>query len=290
MSRAVAAETAMQPTAISAPEFALFQTLIRREAGIHLSEAKQALLVGRLTRRLRELGLASFAAYYKRVKADPAERVLMVDRVSTNETHFFREPRQFEFLESVILPDWLNGPPRTVRVWSAGCSTGEEAYSVAAVLSAALPPERGWSVQIFGCDISTRVLEHAREARWPLNKAAEIPARYRRLHFLRGFGSQEGWMKAGPELRTAVRFEHQSLLDDSAPVPGPFDLVFCRNVLIYFDAATKQRVIDRLLGHLAPEGHLFLGHAESLHLLAHGMRAVGPTVYQRGGRPSGRRG
>ena len=97
-------------------------------------------------------------------------------------------------------------------------------------------------------------------------------------------------MKAGPELRTAVRFEHQSLLDDSAPVPGPFDLVFCRNVLIYFDAATKQRVIDRLLSHLAPEGHLFLGHAESLHLLAHGMRAVGPTVYQRGARTSGQRG
>lgn len=274
---------------ISAPEFALFQSLIRREAGIYLSDAKKALLVGRLTRRLRELGLRSFAAYYRRLKADAQERVQMVDRVSTNETHFFREPRQFEFLETEVIPELLRGAPRPVRVWSAGCSTGEEAYSVAAVLRAALPAERGWSPQIFGNDISTRVLERACEARWPLEKAHEIPSRYRRAFFLRGYGSQEGWMKAEAELREIIRFEHQSLLDEDAKVPGPFDLVLCRNVLIYFDTPTKRRVIDRLIAQLAPDGYLFLGHAESLHLLAKGMQAVGPTVYRRASRPAPRR-
>ena len=266
---------------ITAPEFALFQTLIRREAGIHLSESKKALLVGRLTRRLRELGLRTFAAYYRKVKADAAERVLMVDRVSTNETHFFREPRQFDYLETEIIPDWLRRPPRTLRVWSAGCSTGEEAYSLASVLRAAFPAERGWGVQIFGTDISTRVLERARAARWPIDKSREIPKRYLQTFFLRGYGSQEGWMKAGPELTPLVRFERQSLLEDPGTLPGPFDLVLCRNVLIYFDTATKRRVIDHLIGQLAPHGYLFLGHAESLHLLAHDMKAAGPTVYRR---------
>jgi chemotaxis protein methyltransferase CheR len=275
--------------AISGHEFALFQTLIRREAGIHLSEIKKALLVGRLTRRLRELGLPSFSAYYQRVKADPEERTRMVDRVSTNETHFFREPRQFEFLESCLVPAWQEGSPRLVRVWSAGCSTGEEAYSVAAVLQSALPSERGWQVRILGTDISTRVLERARSATWPVDKAPEIPRRFLRPFFLRGYGSQEGRMKAGPELRAAVAFEHRSLIDPVATPAETFDAILCRNVLIYFDAATKKAVIERLLSRLAPGGHLFLGHAESLHLQSHGMQAVGPTVYRRRSEAGSRR-
>jgi chemotaxis protein methyltransferase CheR len=276
---AAAAEVGLP--AISREEFALFQALIRKEAGIHLSEAKKALLVGRLTRRLRELGLPSFSAYYRRVKVDAAERVHMVDRVSTNETHFFREPRQFEFLESCIVPEWLAAGPRLVRVWSAGSSTGEEAYSVACVLQAELPAERGWRLEILGTDISTRVLEQARAALWPIAKASEIPARYLRPFFLRGYGSQEGRMKAGPDIRAVVDFQHESLIDAQAAPRAPFDAIFCRNVLIYFDAATKRRVIERLVSHLAPGGYLFLGHAESLQPLAHGMKAVGPTVYRR---------
>jgi chemotaxis protein methyltransferase CheR len=263
-------------------EFALFQALIRREAGIYLSEAKKALLVGRLTRRLRELNLASFSAYYRRLKEDPEERVRLIDRVSTNETHFFRERRQFEFLERQVLPGWAASRtrPRRVRAWSAGCSTGEEAYSLAAVLLARLPPDPPWSVEIVASDISTRVLEKGRAAVWPIEKAAEIPKPYLTAFFLKGYDSQEGRMKAGPALRDAVCFERRNLVEDEPP-PGAFDLVFCRNVLIYFDAPTKARVLARLLAHLAPDGYLFLGHAESLNMLSQPVRSVGPTVYQR---------
>jgi chemotaxis protein methyltransferase CheR len=266
---------------LSDQEFALFQALIQREAGIFLSPVKKPLLVGRLSRRLRDLGLPSFGAYYRRVRQDPEERVRMLDRVSTNKTQFFREPAQFEFLERVVLPSWSASPrPRRLRAWSAGCSTGEEAYTLAATLLAQLPAPRR-DVDIVGTDISTRVLDKARTAVWPLAKAAEIPPAHLRAFFLKGCGSQEGLMKAGPALREVVRFERRNLVDEDEALPGPFDLIFCRNVLIYFDAATKARVLDALLARLAPDGYLFLGHAESLPAGARRALHVGPTVYQR---------
>jgi chemotaxis protein methyltransferase CheR len=272
------------PVAITPREFALFQSLILREAGIYLSEAKQALVVGRLARRLRALGLRSFAASHAVVREDEAERVRMLDCISTNETHFFREPRQFEFLERTVFPDWESRAAaglraRRVRAWSAGCSTGEEPYSLAMALLERFPPSAGWEIDILATDLSTRVLERARAAVWPMSKASEIPPRHLKAFMLRGVGSQQGRLKAGPEIRALVRFERLNLNDDGEAAPGPFDLVFCRNVLIYFDAPSKRRVVHRLLERLAPEGYLFLGHAESLTGLTERARSVGPTVY-----------
>jgi chemotaxis protein methyltransferase CheR len=266
---------------ITPSEFGLFQDLVQREAGIYLSEVKHALLVGRLARRLRELGLTSFGAYYRLVKSDAEERVRMLDCICTNETHFFREPRQFEFLERVVLPAWraeaeAGRRPRRVRAWSAACSTGEEPYSLAMMLLATLP---GWEVGVQATDLSTRVLERAGEAVWPLSKSGEIPERFLKAYMLRGVGSQEGRMKAGPEIRSVVRFERLNLNDDAYAVPGPFDLLFCRNVLIYFDPPSKARVLERLIPYLAPSGLLFLGHAESPSGLTSRLRSVGPTVY-----------
>jgi len=264
--------------------FREYQQLIYSQAGIFLSPVKKALLLGRLSRRLRELGALSLSAYLLRVREDPEERVRLIEAICTHETHFFREPRHFQFLEREVLPRWrsqggTDSGGRTVRVWSAACSSGEEPFSLAMVLRHHLPPEEGWHIDILATDLSTRVLDRARQLLWPVDKAREIPPHYLKQFMLRGVGSQEGWMKAGSELRPLVRFQKLNLNDELYPGLGRFDLIFCRNVLIYFDATSKQRVIGRLLSHLKPQGYLFLGHAESLSGTAHPVRAVMPTVY-----------
>ncbi len=277
---------------LSEREFGLFQGLIQREAGIYLSEIKKALLVGRLARRVRELGLGSFGAYFELVERDPDERVRMLDRISTNETHFFREPRQFEFLEQCLYPAWAQAAaaglrPKTIRAWSAACSSGEEPYSLAMSLLESFPRSSGWDIEILASDISTGVLARAEAALWPVAKSAEIPQPLLKRYMLKGVGPQEGRMKAGPELRALVRFARINLAEDTYVAPLGFDLVFCRNVLIYFRAEDKLRVLDRLLRHLAPGGHLLLGHAESVTGLTTRLRSVGPNVYAAGGAAGG---
>ncbi|GEJ58401.1 CheR family methyltransferase [Anaeromyxobacter diazotrophicus] len=284
-----AAPTLAPERAIAARDFAKFQALIHREAGIWLAPEKQMLLVGRLGRRVRELGLGSFDAYYQRVEADPDERVRMLDHITTNETHFFREPRHFELLEEQVFPRWIaeaarGARPRRARVWSAACSTGEEPYSLAMALLRAFPPGSGWELEILATDLSTRVLERARAAVWPLEKSREIPVDHLKAYMWKGTGTQEGLMKAGPELRALVRFARLNLVDEVDASTGRFDLIFCRNVLIYFDAPTKQRVVARLLRHLATDGQLFLGHAESLSGMGLPVRSEVPTVYSHAAR------
>ena len=274
-------------------EFAAFQAFIYKEAGIYLSKVKQALLVGRLSRRVRELGLDSFAAYFERVTDPryPEERVELINCICTHETHFFREPRQFEYLETVVLPRWraqaeAGERPRRVRAWSAGCSSGEEPFSIAMSLLAACPPGAGWSVEVVATDVSTRVLERARAALWPLERARHISDAYLKRFMLRGTEEHHQKMKAGPELRAAVTFQHLNLNDATYDLGGSFDLIFCRNVLIYFDTESKERVIRQLLNRLSPEGLLFLGHAETLSGFVDERppRAVMPTIYSRGAR------
>ncbi len=273
---------------VSDAEFSRFQAMVHREAGIWLSPVKKALLAGRLAKRLRELGLTSYGDYYEMVRADEAERTLMLDRITTNETRFFREPHHFDLLADRVYPVWqaeaaAGRRPRRIRAWSAACSTGEEPYTLAMSLLRAFPPGSGWDIEILATDLSTRALERARAAVWPIGKSREIPARDLKAFMLRGTGSQEGRMKAGPAIRSVVRVERFNLNDEIHPAVGPFDLLFCRNVLIYFDAATKSRVVERLLGHLAPAGLIFLGHAESLASMAGRLLTIVPTVYARVG-------
>jgi chemotaxis protein methyltransferase CheR len=269
-------------------DFARFQALVNREAGIWLSPVKKALLVGRLSRRLRELGTPSWRTYFELVESDEAERVRMLDALTTNETHFFREPRHWEHLAERVFPLWRAQAdqglrPRRIRAWSAACSTGEEPYTIAMTLLGAFPS--GWELEIQASDLSTRVLERARQAVWPVEKAAEIPPDYLKAFMLKGVGEQAGLMRAGPEIRAPCRFGRLNLATQAYPT-GPFDLVFCRNVLIYFDRETKERVIDRLIDRLAPDGLLFLGHAETLAGYSTRARPVLPTIYAR---PAGAR-
>jgi chemotaxis protein methyltransferase CheR len=265
-------------------DFGRFQELIYREAGIWITRAKTALLVGRLARRLRHHGLKSFREYYDLVVNSPEERIQMFNAISTNETRFFREPQHFELLKTLILPQWAREAAalrrrRKIRVLSAGCSTGQEPYSVAMLLLDCFPPSSGWEIEIIATDLSTRVLEIAGAGIWPSEKAAEIPRAYLHAFMLKGFADQAGKIKAGPEIRSLIQFFRLNLNDSTYPLAGKFDLIFCRNVLIYFDPSSRERAVQRLASFLSPDGYFFVGHAESLHCLSGSFRTVIPTVY-----------
>jgi len=269
---------------ISEREFLRLRDLIYREAGIWLTQAKTALLVGRLAKRLRHHGLKSFKQYYDLVTNSPEERIQMLDALSTNETRFFREPQHFELLKSVIFPKWAQEAAtgyrtRKIRVLSAGCSTGQEPYSLAMLLLDRFPAACGWEIEIIATDLSTRALEIARTGIWPAAKAEEIPSPYLREFMLKGFADQAGKIKAGPAIRSLIQFFRLNLNEPTYPLAGKFDLIFCRNVLIYFDMRSREQVVRRLVNFLAPDGYFFLGHAESLHAMSDCLRTVVPTIY-----------
>ena len=235
--RAGALASARMPE-MSDHEYRLLAGVIHKEAGIYLGSDKKLVLVSRLAFRLRSLGLPSFSDYITHVVADQEERTRMIDCVCTNETSFFREPWQFDFMAKTIVPAWKTSSPqarsRSVRVWSAACSTGEEPYSIAMCLSHHLPAAEGWQIEILATDLSTRALTTAKDAVWPIANAEAIPEHYRRAFMLKGEGSRAGLMRAGPLLRSLISFRVQNLHAAYA-TGGPFELIFCRNVLIYFD-------------------------------------------------------
>ncbi|MCE9670205.1 protein-glutamate O-methyltransferase CheR [Myxococcus stipitatus] len=279
---------------LTARELVLFQTLVEREAGIHLSAAKDALVANRLSRRLRELGLASFGAYYAYVteRGHEAEKVRMLDSLCTHETSFFREPQHFELLRERVFPEWraqanAGRRARNVRVWSAACSTGEEPYSIAMCLLDAFPRGSGWGLEVLATDLSTWATERTQQGLWSLDRASTIPQPLLREFMLKGVRSQEGMMKAGPDLRSLLRVSRVNLNAPGEWPAGPFDLIFCRNVLIYFGEEARNRVIHGMVRRLAPSGYLFLGHAESLIGVDVDVRSVSANVYTpRTGTPS----
>jgi chemotaxis protein methyltransferase CheR len=271
---------------ISEREFARFQRLIADASGISLTDGKRQLLVGRVGRVMREHRLESYAAYLDMIEADRtgAELVRLLDLITTNETRFFRERGHFEFLTTSCYPAWKEAAiagkrSRSIRVWSAACSTGQEPYSIAMTLLEHFPASEGWSIEILASDLSTRALAVAAEGAYELAKSVEIPSRYLLRFMMRGVGSRAGTMRASPALRSAVRFRRINLNEAFDDAPGQFDLVFCCNALIYFSRDGRADVVRRLTGKLAPGGHLFVGHAESLHEHRALVRSVAPTVY-----------
>lgn len=282
----VASQWQVPEITVSLALFGKFQQLIYAETGIWLSESKTALLCGRLARRLRALQLRSLREYYE-ILSQPEqheERMLMIDAITTNETRFFREPQHFEFLAGQVFPVWRKGAAeghrsRTIRVWSAGCSSGEEAYSLAMVLAKHFPPSEGWDPRVLATDISTHVLAIGREGIYRLTGARDIPVEFLDEFMLKGYAEHEGKMKVAREIRRMVEFKRLNLSDEVYEIPGAFDAIFCRNVLIYFDAISKRKVVERLVRHLRPQGLFFIGHAENLYSLTQGLRCVAATVY-----------
>ena len=277
--------TSMAPaTALDIPdgEFRRFQRFMLEETGILLADSKRALFTGRLARRLRQLGLTSYRHYYERLHTDPGERAQMFDLLLTNETSFFREPAQLEYLSSALISRWTAEADarrrrRSLRVWSAGCATGEEPFSVAMLLDERLAD---WSVEILATDLSTIALRQAREGMWPIGKAGDVPNALLRRYMLRGIAERAGTMKIDEALRSTVRFERINLNDPSQWPRGPFDLILCRNVLIYFAEDARRRAVDRLIARCAAGGYLFVGHAETLQGYR-GLEPVRPTIWRR---------
>jgi chemotaxis protein methyltransferase CheR len=276
---------ACEPTA---GDFRRLTAAVHDISGITLNETKRALVTHRVSPRVRALGFTSFGEYvdFACSPENEQEMVHLLDLLTTNETQFFREPQHFEFLQNRLLPAWKAAADagqrsRVIRVWSAACSTGQEPYSLAMQLLSHCPPEQGWRIDIIATDLSTRALAVAREAEWPIDRASQIPEPYRQAFMLRGIGDRVGRMRATRELRDSVQFARMNLNDETYPISGSFDLIFCRNVLIYFSAEGRARVVDRLTSYLAPDGLLFVGHAESLHAHRGGLRAVSPTIYER---------
>lgn len=266
-------------------EFARFRLLIERETGIHMSDAKRALLVSRFGRQLRRLGLETYSQYYDIVTSGSVEeKQTFIDTICTNETRFFREPRQFEFLRNECIPRWRHEADasqrsRHLRIWSAACSTGEEPYSLAMVLTDLLPATEGWDVRIIATDLSTRALEAARTGMWPISRSKDIAHEYLHRFMLRGVKGRNGTMTAGPEIRTPITFGQLNLASEYSDLGMRFDAIFCRNVLIYFDLQGRADVVRRLLHHLVPGGYLFLGHAETLNGMEGVPRSAVPNVY-----------
>ncbi len=267
----------MQASTLSDHEFGEFQSLVYRLAGISLSPAKKALVCGRLAKRLKHYSLDSYHDYLRLLTSGkaPEELQTALDLLTTNETYFFREPKHFEFLQQHILAQRSPGAP--FRVWSAACSSGEEPYSLAMALSASLG-ETPW--EILASDISTRVLEHARGGLYAMERARHIPPRFLQEYCLKGVGSQEGRFLMDRRLRARVHFQ-QINLNETLPNIGEFDVVFLRNVMIYFNNETKARVVERIAGKLRPGGYLIIGHSESLNGVTDVLSAVRPSVYRK---------
>lgn len=260
---------------LSEVAFEGFRRLLFVNAGIDLAENKKPLVSGRLLKRVRELGLGGFEDYLKVAQRDPLESQQAVDLLTTNETHFFREPPHFTILRDMVIPGLrkVSSP----RVWSAASSTGQEAYSIAMVLSRYLP---GQSWEVFGSDISSRVIETATRGIYPMSQAHEIPKDYLREFCLRGTGSQEGSFAIDPALRSHVSFMRVNL-NEPLPTIGRFEVVFLRNILIYFNGETRKNIVRRVVDCLQPDGWLFVGHSESISDLNLPLRSVKPSVYRK---------
>ncbi len=260
-------------------DFRAIVAMVREGSGIVLTDVKRELVYSRLRRRLRALGLGSFAAY-RDLLASPdgvAERVRMINAITTNLTGFFREGHHFDHLGQVILPALPRTGRRRLRIWSAGCSSGEEPYSIAMTLHRAMPDLAAWDARILATDIDTDMVATGAAGRYPSQRASAIPEALRRAHCHATDGDT---VEMGRELKALITFKPLNLLGPW-PMQGPFDVIFCRNVVIYFDKATQRRLFDRFAGILVPEGHLFVGHSETLHNVTDRFRHLGRTIHRR---------
>ena len=264
---------------ITAEEFKRFHTLIYNESGISLGEQKRSLLASRLSKRLRDLDLETFSEYYKKVTEDQSreEFTRLLDLVSTNKTDFFREPKHFDFLRERIIPELER--TKRIRIWSSACSSGEEPYTIAMTLFDSVQNPNLWDFKILASDLSTRVLAKAAAGTYDEERVRDVPSDVIRRHFLRGRGESAGLLKVKPHLADIIQFRRLNLMDEHFPIKNPLDLIFCRNVMIYFDPPSRATLIARLTEQLASGGYLIVGHSESLFGIRHSLESIQQGVY-----------
>ena len=261
-----------------------FSAFIYSELGIKITQTKKTMLQARLQRRLRTLNMKSYGQYLEylqSLRGLEVELPQMVDAVTTNTTSFFREPKHFEYLVQQILPQWQKKKPgRTFTVWNAGCSSGEEPYSTAMTLLDYSERISPLNFSIVATDISTDILKKAARAIYEEERIATIPAEYRRKFLLRSKNKERRLVRVVPELREAVSFRRLNFMDDFQ-FREMMDLIFCRNVMIYFDRKTQHELVRKFCNHLEPGGHLFIGHSESLAGADLPLKQLAPATYQR---------
>jgi chemotaxis protein methyltransferase CheR len=271
---------------LSKPDVDRLRALIYAQAGINLGPDKKIMLEQRLRPRLRTLGLDSFRRYCDYLFSSAGQRdemVHLLDAVTTNKTDFFREPQHFDYLTRIALPEIARGrgTARPLVIWSAGCSTGEEPYTLAMVLSEYARNSPGFRFKLLATDICTTVLEKANLAVFKSEIAAPVPKDLLRKYFLRSRNRASNLLRVVPELRNLVEFRQLNFKDADYGLTEKPDIVFCRNVIIYFDRHTQEQILQRLTHQLVPGGYAFLGHSETLHGLDVPLAAAGPAVYRK---------
>ncbi|MFQ5660846.1 MAG: CheR family methyltransferase [Gammaproteobacteria bacterium] len=265
--------------------FNILRTLVNKHSGINLSDAKKQLVYGRIARRLRKLDLSGFDAYCRLLKTEPDRELPdFVNAITTNKTGFFREPHHFEFLARTAIPGLLkaNADTRRIRIWSAGCSTGQEPYSIAIVLLETIPHLSQWDVKVLATDIDSNVLAKGERGVYTEEQISDISASRLKRWFRKGKGANAGQYRVSPALQSLIRFKKLNLMHDW-PMRGPFDLLFCRNVVIYFDKPTQRKLFERYADILVDGGHLIIGHSESLFSVSERYQHLGQTIHQKVG-------
>lgn len=268
-------------------EFGTLREILYRETGVSLSDSKRALVCSRLARRLRHLQLSSYAGYIDYLADNDGtggELQMLVNCLTTNKTEFLRESHHFDFLRDVVIPEARkraeSGAPRQLRIWSAACSEGDEPYTIAMTMLEHLPKNESWDVRILASDINTEVLGVAKAGEYPLDKFDPLPDDWKKKYVRRGTGNRSGLGVVCPEAKQLVTFR-QINLTGQWPHKSMFDVIFCRNVIIYFDQPTQQRLLQRFSELLGEHSYLMLGHSESSPWLTHSFESLGKTIFKR---------
>ena len=263
-------------------DFQYIQKTVYDHAGISLSDAKKSLVYNRLAKRIRKLNLPNFQEYFSFVEQQgEAEFIQLINAITTNLTAFFRENHHFLFLANELLPALMkkNQNSKRIRIWSAGCSTGEEPYSIAMVVRETIA-DRSWDVKILATDLDSNVVNTGLQGVYREDRVGDLPAERLKRWFKKGSGKQEGHVKLHPDLQSLITFRQLNLMHPW-PMSGSFDLIFCRNVVIYFDKETQSKLFHRYADILSPDGHLFVGHSETLFKLTDRFTLLGKTIYQK---------
>lgn len=270
--------------AMSPELFTQFSLYINDQIGIHMPDNKRFMLQSRLQRRVRELSLDSYRDYYDFLLSAASkndEKTIFINLVTTNKTDFFREKKHFDFMTNTLLPFLTEEGQKSFSIWSSACSSGEEPYTLAMVLDQYSQKKRPLKYNIYASDISTEVLSHAQKGIYRADLVNVIPDELKSRYFLAGNSDRGFFYKVKDEIRSNIQFQQQNLMDSRYWAPNQLDAVFCRNVLIYFEKAIKIQIISKLITHLKPGGHLFLGHTETVFGMGLPLESVAPAVYRK---------